>query len=104
MIKDVWRLKAVERYKDMMRNLKNSRKKPSYFSKETWKNFEQYWNDPEVIQWSELYSRNCRGTINAPGPSTHTGESITYIEWLDKSVIFIKTDHKFVIISQFTLS
>ncbi|XP_057985289.1 uncharacterized protein LOC110639689 [Hevea brasiliensis] len=61
LIKDAWRLKAAERYKDMMTDLKNSRKKPSYISEETWENFEQYWNEPKVIRRSELYSRNRRG-------------------------------------------
>ncbi|XP_057994922.1 uncharacterized protein LOC131175239 [Hevea brasiliensis] len=83
-IKDAWRIKAAKRYKDMMTDLKNSRKKPSYISEETWENFEQYWNEPKVIRQSELYSRNRRGAVNAPGPSTHTGGSITYIEWSDK--------------------
>ncbi|KAJ9145693.1 hypothetical protein P3X46_028046 [Hevea brasiliensis] len=68
----------------MMINLKNSRKKPSYISEEIWENFEQYWNDPKVIRWSELYSRNHRGAVNVSGPSTHTGRSIKYIEWSDK--------------------
>ncbi|XP_021673110.2 uncharacterized protein LOC110659467 [Hevea brasiliensis] len=44
----------------------------------------KHWNDPKVIQWSELYSRKSHGAANAPGPFTHTGGSITYAEWSNK--------------------
>ncbi|KAJ9167023.1 hypothetical protein P3X46_021707 [Hevea brasiliensis] len=44
----------------------------------------QHWNDPKVIQRSEIYSRNSRGAANAHGLSTHTSGSITYAEWSDK--------------------
>ncbi|XP_058001649.1 uncharacterized protein LOC110645245 [Hevea brasiliensis] len=85
-IKAAWRSKAAVRYKDMIADLNNFRKRPLYISKETWAKFEQHWNDPKIIQRLEIYSRNRRGATNAHGPSTHTGGSITYAEWSDKLV------------------
>ncbi|KAJ9167892.1 hypothetical protein P3X46_019482 [Hevea brasiliensis] len=64
--------------------IKNFRKRPLYIFEETWAKFEQHWNDPKVIQWSEIYSRNRRDAANAHEPSTHTSGSITYAEWSDK--------------------
>ncbi|KAJ9184848.1 hypothetical protein P3X46_004534 [Hevea brasiliensis] len=65
--------------------------KPLYISKETWAKFEQHWNDPKVIQWLEIYSKNRRGAANAHGPSTHIGRSITYAEWSDKLELTLTT-------------
>ncbi|XP_058005277.1 uncharacterized protein LOC110663090 [Hevea brasiliensis] len=85
-IKAAWRSKAAVCYKDMIADLKNIRKRPLYISEETWAKFEQHWNDPKIIQRSEIYSRNRRGAANAHRPSTHTGGSITYAEWSNKLV------------------
>ncbi|XP_057994929.1 uncharacterized protein LOC110651423 [Hevea brasiliensis] len=52
--------------------------------KDAWRSKAVHWNDPEVIQRSEIYSRNHRGAANTFGQSTHAGRSITYAEWFDK--------------------
>ncbi|XP_021627529.1 uncharacterized protein LOC110626092 [Manihot esculenta] len=83
-IKATWKVKVVERYKDIMEDLKSTRNIPAYVSEEAWKLCEQYWNDPKVIQQSQRNSRNRHGVINGLGPFTHAGESISYVEWSEK--------------------
>ena len=69
--------KGADRFRDMMREARKSRRKPDWVSESSWKSMTDYWDSEDFKKESE---QNKSNASTGHGPALHIGGSIPTVE------------------------
>ena len=69
--------KGGDRFRDMMRDFRKSRKRPDWIPESSWKAMTDYWDSEDFKKES---NKNKANASTGSGPSLHIGGSIPTVE------------------------